>query len=160
MGGKQSKPLQDGEVDVGARHQESHCEPGDRMRAASVYHLQHGLLERMKRKNFDKTAKVHRGLTAWSRPKHLPRALSSRTLLTALLCWCKVHEIEQTILRGSTQQSECPRDGKPGCAYVDMLKNIDDVGRAQYMLSYSTPLPPAAWLIAQPGHVWQPGAIK
>ena len=31
----------------------------------------------------------------------------------------------------------CPRDGKIGCAYVDTLTNLDDVGRADALLSYS-----------------------
>ena len=31
----------------------------------------------------------------------------------------------------------CPRDGKMGCAYVDTLTDLDDVGRADALLSYS-----------------------
>ena len=49
----------------------------------------------------------------------------------------QVYEIEPTVLRGLQTEIVCPRDQQPGSAYVDALSGTDQVGLAEFMLSYT-----------------------
>ncbi len=49
---------------------------------------------------------------------------------------CKVHEIEEKVIRGLSKDTTCPRDSRPGSAYVDTLSE-ENAGIATYMISYS-----------------------
>ena len=46
-----------------------------------------------------------------------------------------VHEVEPEVIRGKGKSVVCPRDGKPGAAYVDCVTN-GQAGQASVMLSY------------------------
>ena len=47
----------------------------------------------------------------------------------------------QTVAKPAGERTVCPRDGKPGCCYVDTLTTQDDVGRAVALLSCEPPPP-------------------
>lgn len=49
----------------------------------------------------------------------------------------QVYEIEPTVLRGLQTEIVCPRDQQQGSAYVDALSGTDQVGLAEFMLSYT-----------------------
>lgn len=49
---------------------------------------------------------------------------------------CKVYEVEEKVIRGLSKDTTCPRDSRPGSAYVDTLSD-KDAGIATYMISYS-----------------------
>ena len=47
-----------------------------------------------------------------------------------------VYEVDQPVIRRRGAQVRCPRDGRPGAAYVDCLAD-GDAGRSDVMLSYT-----------------------
>jgi len=49
----------------------------------------------------------------------------------------KVYDINDDILLGMTEHVICPRDGKAGAAFVDLIDGEDNVGKATHMLSYT-----------------------
>ena len=48
----------------------------------------------------------------------------------------KVYEVEP-LIRKHSEQEICPRDGRPGSAYVDAIHEEIDAGISKYMLSYT-----------------------
>ncbi|CAE8639821.1 unnamed protein product [Polarella glacialis] len=48
-----------------------------------------------------------------------------------------VHDIEDRVIRGPSARTICPRDGRMGAAYVDVVRGNDNVGQATHMLSYT-----------------------
>lgn len=49
-----------------------------------------------------------------------------------------VREIEKPVIWAKGAKAPCPRDGRPGCAYVDLLSTSPGgAGRATFMLSYT-----------------------
>jgi len=48
-----------------------------------------------------------------------------------------IYELEPIVIRSKGQHVVCPRDGRPGAAYVDAIQEPDAVGPATHMLSYS-----------------------
>jgi len=49
----------------------------------------------------------------------------------------RIYEIEERVIRGRGLGVRCPRDGRAGAAYVDVVAGSDNVGRASHMLSYT-----------------------
>mmetsp|Transcript_25296 Transcript_25296/g.55045 ORF Transcript_25296/g.55045 Transcript_25296/m.55045 type:complete len:650 (-) Transcript_25296:303-2252(-) len=49
----------------------------------------------------------------------------------------KVYDIEPLVIRAKGEGQTCPRDSRPGAAYVDCLHGKDNVGLATVMLSYT-----------------------
>lgn len=84
-------------------------------------------------------------LDAMTFPGHKLRSVSVRHLATvirmdmvekALGNESTFYDIEPEIIRGKGRELQCPRDGKLGTAYVDALYSEEDVGVAEFMLSY------------------------
>lgn len=48
-----------------------------------------------------------------------------------------VYEIEPEVILTKGKDLTCPRDGRPGTAYVDALRGADNAGYATHMLSYT-----------------------
>lgn len=48
-----------------------------------------------------------------------------------------VYEVEEKVIRSMSQAKVCPRDGRQGSAFVDVVKGEDNVGRSVFMLSYT-----------------------
>jgi len=49
----------------------------------------------------------------------------------------KIYELEPPVIRGKSAAVVCPRDGKPGAAYVDSIRGPEAAGPATHMLSYT-----------------------
>jgi len=48
-----------------------------------------------------------------------------------------IYDIDPSIIRKRTAHDRCPRDGREGAAFVDVLRGADNAGRANFMLSYT-----------------------
>jgi len=48
-----------------------------------------------------------------------------------------IRDIEPVVVRSAGEKKLCPRDGRLGAAYVDVVTGDDDVGHATHMLSYT-----------------------
>lgn len=49
----------------------------------------------------------------------------------------KIYELEPLVIRGKGVDVVCPRDGRPGAAYVDAIRGPEAAGPSTHMLSYT-----------------------
>lgn len=69
---------------------------------------------------------------------HLENKLLATMRTVGFDKYAKVYEIEAKVIRAQGEKTVCPRDSKPGAAYVDSIgTRREDVGLAEFMLSYS-----------------------
>ena len=73
------------------------------------------------------------GYSAAAAPAYSYASLLPGGDMAAASIWNMVH----AYAKPCSAETQCPRDGETGCAYVDTLAHADDVGKADALLSYS-----------------------
>lgn len=68
---------------------------------------------------------------------HIDTTLQEEMFVAGLSRDAKVYEIEPDVIRKKGIDVVCPRDGRPGAAYVDCLQGADEAASASFMLSYT-----------------------
>ena len=103
---------------------DARANPNDRaLLGPSVYHLEATLIPAVQQAI--ETIKRDRG--------HPDQAVYAGLDTADASIWHTVHAFAKT----HSEHWVCPRDGGVGCAYVDTLSGVDDVGPATALLSYS-----------------------